>query len=187
MLLQIVPNPVRIDWMVKDGVPLIAAPGRIGLSSCPGRPDLGSSVERDVKHLVENRIGAVVSLVTDAEMEFYGVIGLRRLLRGEKLASLQFPIVDMHPPTDLAATQVLNRRILEWLDAGTNVLIHCIGGFGRSGTITAALLTERGETPDAAIAAVRLLRNRRCVESAAQERFVHEYARAVNRRIDPSR
>lgn len=176
------PIPVRIDWMVSDSGPLIASRGKLALSSCPGRPDLGSSVDRDVQHLVSTGIGAVISLVTDAEMERYGVVGLRRTLRGAKLVNLQFPIEDTLPPTDLAATQALCRRMLELLDSGTHVLVHCIGGWGRSGTIAAALLTERGFDPVAAIAAVRKARSPRCVESHAQERFVHDYARAARAR-----
>lgn len=173
------PIPVRIDWMVSDAGPLIATSGRLALSSCPGRPDLGSSVERDVQHLVTAGIGAVVTLVTDAEMERYGVVGLRRTLRNAKLVNLQFPVEDTLPPTDLAATQALCRRMLGLLDEGTHVLVHCIGGWGRSGTIAASLLTERGFEPAAAIAAIRKARSPRCVESHAQERFVHDYARAL--------
>jgi protein-tyrosine phosphatase len=173
-----VPIPVRIDWMVNDSGPLISTAGRLALSSCPGRPDLGGSVERDVQHLVTAGIGAVVTLVSDSEMERYGVVGLRRSLRGAKLINLHFPFEDALPPTDLSATQSLCRRMLELLEGGTHVLVHCIGGWGRSGTIAASLLTERGYEPEPAIAAVRRARSPRCVESYAQERFVHDYARA---------
>lgn len=176
-------NPLRIDWMVSDGAPLIASAGRLALSSCPGRRDFGSSVEQDVQHLVTSGVGAVVSLVNDTEMERYGVVGLRRHVRGAKLAYLQFPIEDMLPPADLAATQALCRRILCWLDEGTHVLVHCIGGWGRSGTIAASLLTERGYMPAVAIAAVRRARSPRCIDSYAQERFVHEYARAAGLKL----
>ena len=43
----------------------------------------------------------------------------------------------------------LHRR----LGAGERVLLHCKGGLGRTGTIAARLLVERGMTPDAAIRA----------------------------------
>lgn len=172
---------MHIDWLADERGPLIKAPGRIGLSWCPGRPDAGSDVARDVRHMVTQGVGAVVSLVTDAEMEYYGVVGLRQALRAANLHSLQFPIEDAQPPKDLAATQALCQDVLKWLGAGTHVLIHCIGGWGRSGTIAASLLTHHGYDAESAIAAVRQARSPRCVESRAQERFVHEYARTAAR------
>jgi protein-tyrosine phosphatase len=121
----------------------------------------------------------VVSLVTDAEMEYYGAVGLRRALQAANLRSLQFPIEDTQPPKDMAATQALCLNILRWLGEGENVLIHCIGGWGRSGTIAAALLTHQGYDAETAIDLVRQARSARCVESRAQERFVREYARKL--------
>lgn len=171
-------NVLRVDWLVGDDGPLIAAPGRVALSSCPGRTDVGGDVKSDINHLLSLRIGLVVSLVSDIEMEYYGVSGLRQALRSAKLAQVEFPIDDMQPPRDIAATQSLCHWLLGHLQQGTNILIHCIGGWGRSGTIAASLLTHQGYSADAAIALVRKARSPRCVEARAQERFVHEYARS---------
>lgn len=167
---------LHVDWLVGEDGPLLRTPGRVALSSCPGRTDVGGDVQSDVQHLLLLEIGVVVSLVTDVEMDYYGAIGLRRELHAAKLRSVQFPIEDTLPPRDLAATQALCRDILGWLEESKNVLIHCIGGWGRSGTIAAALLTHQGYKPEQAIELVREARSPRCVESRAQERFVHEYA-----------
>jgi protein-tyrosine phosphatase len=167
-----------VDWLVTESGPLIEAAGQVGLSSCPGRTDLGGDVPGDVQHLLSLGIGVVVSLVSDSEMEYYGVVGLRPALRAAGIHSVQFPLQDTQPPRDLHATQALCRSLLGWLGEGTHVLIHCIGGWGRSGTIAASLLTHQGYAPETAISLVRQARDLRCVESRAQERFVHEYAKA---------
>jgi protein-tyrosine phosphatase len=166
----------RLDWLVDGATPLLPTPGRVALSSCPGRPDLGSTVRDDIEHLVRQQIGVVVSLVDDREMEFYGAYGVRAGVREAGLRSLYFPFVDTQPPEDLFATRSLCRQILSWLGEGEHVLLHCIGGWGRSGTLAASLLTHQGFAAARAIALVRAARSPRCVESRAQERFVMQYA-----------
>jgi protein-tyrosine phosphatase len=178
---------LHVDWLVSEDGPLLKTPGRVALSSCPGRTDVGGDVESDVQHLQLLDISVVVSLVTDVEMDYYGAVGLRRELRAANVHSVQFPIEDTQPPKDLLATQALCRNILGWLEEGKNVLIHCIGGWGRSGTIAAALLTHQGYEADAAIELVREARSPRCVESRAQERFVREYARRHQQDASPPR
>jgi ADP-ribosyl-[dinitrogen reductase] hydrolase len=57
------------------------------------------------------------------------------------------------------------------LDLGENVVLHCLGGLGRSGMIAARVLVERGLAPAAAITAVRAARPG-AIETAQQEAYV---------------
>lgn len=181
----------RVDWLLHpaagpavpadpagpaDREPLLQTPGRIALSACPGRPDLGGDVRSDLERLQALGIKAVVTLVADREMEYYGVFNLRQAARATGLRSLFFPCVDTQPPEDLPATYALCTEILRLLGEGQDVLIHCIGGWGRSGTLAACVLTHEGFEPQRAIELVRTARSPRCVESRAQERFVHSYS-----------
>ncbi|HMU40126.1 MAG TPA: hypothetical protein PKE31_14050 [Pseudomonadota bacterium] len=166
---------VRISWLAADGRSLLGAPGRLGLSACPGRPDLGGTVEDDAAHLAQVGIKVVATLVADRELEFYGVFGLRNALRKAGVRNLCFPIEDAEPPDDLLATRDLCQEILRWLGEGQDVLVHCIGGWGRTGTIASSLLIHEGYTTDRAIEAVRKARSSRCVESLSQARFVARY------------
>lgn len=175
-------SPLRVDWLLgpaeEGGQPLIDAPGRIGLSSCPGRIDVSGDVEEDVALLISINTGTVVSLVSDSEMALYGVLGLRSAVRMSGLRSIQFVIEDKLPPTDLKATQALCTTLLRLLGEGENILLHCIGGWGRSGTIAACLLTHQGYDAEAAVALVRQARSPRCVETSSQFAFVRNYAHA---------
>lgn len=192
-----VPEPLvlRVDWLIGKVSaaigppkasprlqvqiqPLIDTPGRVALSTCPGRTDVSADITTDIERIRELGIGVVVSLVDDREMERYGVVGLRAALREARLRSIQFPIRDKYPPDDLAAARHLCGEILGWLGEGQNVLLHCIGGWGRSGTIAAALLCHQGYEARNAIGLVRAARSPHCIESYEQEQFVHEYARA---------
>lgn len=166
----------QLDWLIGPGGPLIETPGRVALSACPGRLDLGGAVRDDIAALAGHGIRVVVSLVDDREMEFYGAYGLRAAVREAGLRSIHFPLVDTQPPEELFAARALCAQLLGWLGEGEHVLIHCIGGWGRSGTLAASLLTHQGYEAAAAIRLVRQARSPRCVESRAQERFVHAYA-----------
>jgi protein-tyrosine phosphatase len=57
---------------------------------------------------------------------------------------------------------------LRW---GSRVLVHCRGGLGRAGTVSARLLVELGVPPVEAIRQVRRVRVG-AIETAAQERYV---------------
>ena len=169
---------LRLDWLVGRSGPLLDTPGRVALSSCPGRPDLGNTLRDDLDRLVSQGIRVVVSLVGDREMEFYGAFGLRAAVREAGLHSIHLPLVDTQPPEDLFSARTVCTELLGRLGEGEHVLIHCIGGWGRSGTLAASLLTHQGLDAATAIRLVRQARNPRCVESRAQEDFVHAYAAA---------
>ena len=57
---------------------------------------------------------------------------------------------------------------------GKNIVIHCMGGKGRSGTIAAILLIEFGEDNKKAIEIVRD-RRKGAIETKAQEDFIANY------------
>lgn len=172
-------SALRIDWLSAREQPLLQTPGKIGLSACPGRPDLGGTVGGDVQRLALLGVKLVTTLVEDQEMAFYGVFGLQQAVRSAGLRGVQFPIPDAEPPDDLWATQKLCQELLRWLGEGHDILVHCIGGWGRSGTIASLILVHEGFAPDQAIAHVRQARSPRCVETVAQARFVEEYAQQL--------
>lgn len=179
-------SPLRIDWLLADatagGQPLIDAPGRVALSSCPGRSEVSGDVEEDIAWILSVGIGTVVSLVSDAEMAMYGVLGLRSALRMAGLRSVQYVIEDKQAPSDMNATLLLCRSLLRSLGEGENILLHCIGGWGRSGTIAACLLAHQGYDAETAVALVRQARSPYCVETNRQFAFVRRYAEAL---LDP--
>ena len=52
------------------------------------------------------------------------------------------------------------------------MVVTCMGGLGRSGTLAACLLVSAGTAPEAAIAAVRAARGPRALKTVAHEDFV---------------
>lgn len=58
------------------------------------------------------------------------------------------------------------------INAGKKIMVHCVGGLGRSGMAAASFLKFKGLSSDKAIEVVRKTRGPRAVESKIQEEFV---------------
>jgi protein-tyrosine phosphatase len=63
------------------------------------------------------------------------------------------------------------RLAVAWLESGEGVLVHCLGGTGRTGTVLACALRHLGLDADRACGAVRSQRPN-WPESAWQEELV---------------
>ena len=56
------------------------------------------------------------------------------------------------------------------------ILIHCIGGVGRTGVIAGCLLRALGVAPDEVLRRLVTARGKRCPETAEQRRFVTDFS-----------
>ena len=89
-----------------------------------------------------------------------------------------FSIIDGNVPN--------SEQVAEWRDLSKSlqrdignfggVLIHCLGGLGRTGTVAAMLLQDLGMTPDMAVTEIRKQRPG-AIENDLQEAFVQDYRR----------
>jgi protein-tyrosine phosphatase/nicotinamidase-related amidase len=157
---------LRVDWLELD-----SGPGRVGLTILPGRQDWRRCVADDLATLREQGVDAVACLVPDAELERYGVAELPKAYAEAGFALLELPLLDQKGASAAALAEAS-----AWLEAevgeGRSVLIHCVGGLGRSGMVAAAWLRSRGLSADDALARVRAARGPRAVETAEQEACV---------------
>lgn len=158
---------LRVDWLDHPGAPAL------GLTLCPGRTDRGRDLEADLRHLVQQeRATHLLCLLPEAELEQAGVPALLSRAEAWGLRVRHHPIRDQGVPEVEALASTL-----AWLEqaerAGGRVVVHCMGGLGRSGLVVATALRRRGHDPTEAIALVRACRDPRAVETRAQEDFVH--------------
>jgi ADP-ribosyl-[dinitrogen reductase] hydrolase len=115
----------------------------------------------------------VITLLEDHELKELRVAQLGDEVERRGMAWLQVAVPDVNVPSGrqrahwmFAATMAGNL-----LDRGESVLIHCKGGLGRTGLAAAALLVEKGASPDDAIRAVRQARPD-TIENNEQEAWV---------------
>ncbi len=168
-------NPLRIAEIAVG-----TAGGRIGITFAPGKqqPDGQTGAHRrdlgaDLDAIAAWNAAVVVTLVEPHELDSLGIAGLGAEVRRRHMEWHHWPIQDYGvPDAAFEAAWPAHSIILRTLLAcGGRVLIHCKGGLGRAGTISARLLVEGGIAPADAIRAVRAVRPG-AIETGPQERWV---------------
>jgi ADP-ribosylglycohydrolase/protein-tyrosine phosphatase len=173
-------DPIRVDFLPVDAVTLC---GRIGMTFAPGKCDLGQygrwhrDRNANLWRLREvYRTSVLVSPVEPHELQELKIADLYDRAREVGLEVLTLPIADGSVPPSLEAIADLVRQILQHVQGGGNVALHCRGGLGRTGLVAACCLVALGATADAAIRIVRAARPR-TVETGTQEEFVRKFER----------
>lgn len=89
---------------------------------------------------------------------------------------LHVPVVDMSVPTE---EQIMES--LEFIDRSLEkgaVMIHCIAGIGRTGTMFGLYLVNKGMAPESAIELIRK-RRRGSIQTTAQEMLICSWERRI--------
>jgi protein-tyrosine phosphatase len=154
--------------------------GRIGLTPCPGsarfpsgRESWQRDLDADFDVIGAWGAAAVVTLVQASELTRPALDDLRSHAEHRGMTWHHLPIRDGGVPADEfeARWKDVGGALRGLLSGRRDVLVHCMGGLGRSGMIAARLLVELGEDPGAAMRRVRAARPG-AIENAAQEAWV---------------
>jgi len=167
-----VPRDLRVDWL-----PLMGSDkGRLGMTLCPGRRDRGRQLQADVAAIRAAGANVLVCLLQEEELERVGAEDLQQACLAVGIGFRQLPIPDQGVPAMDEAKECVG-DIRESLARGECVVLHGMGGLGRTGLMAASVAIEAGMDPEEAIALAReARRDRRVVESEAQAKFVQAYA-----------
>ncbi len=115
----------------------------------------------------------VISLITANEMLELGLESLPDACASRGLLWWHHPISDMQPPSaefdECWHEQGSNLHSL--LDSGGTAVLHCWSGKGRTGTVAARILVERGVSVSEAMRLVRACRPG-AIETEEQEHYV---------------
>ncbi len=174
-------NPIRVDWVDLGKVPgLAASPGRLGMTFLPGKDEgPGGRHQRDLDADVRRlrdafAVDAFVLLIEDDELERLRAPDIAEVMQANSIDVIRHAIPDGGVPPDRAALRGTLDDIRARLANGENVVVACRGGLGRTGTVVACLLRDRGLDGDAAIALTRASRHD-TIETPDQERFVQSW------------
>ena len=178
-------DPISVDLLSDDEV---GTPGRLGMTFAPGmwagsvRGRWERDLAADMRVLEEeHETDVLVSLMEDHEYRGYRI---PELLEQESIGNieiLRFAIEDMGVPREAESErfQTFVQDVVRRLEEDQNVVVHCRGGLGRTGTLAACVLVALGRhAADEAIAAVREAR-KGTIQTREQEDFVRLFEGVV--------
>lgn len=185
-------HPLRIDC-VEAG----SRDGRIGMTLCPGKKQRfgitgawARDLAADLAAVQAWGAQALVTLVEPAELENLEVPSVELADRVEALGLEwhHLPIPDGGVPDAHFEKRWIyaGTRLRRHLAQGRSIVLHCIGGLGRTGTIAARLLVEFGADPEKAIGEIRQARPG-AIETTFQERHVRGVTQLAGPGTPPSR
>ncbi len=181
-------HPIYADFVPKEHMKV---PGRLGMTFAPGMKTLGQRGrwERDLQadlRVLRDEYGAdvLVSVMEEHEYRGYKIPELFEQDVVQGVEVLRFAIEDMNIPREAEAEEYedLICNIVDRMREGKNVVVHCRGGLGRTGTVAACVLVYLGdESADEAIGAVRAAR-KGTVQTRDQEDFVRRFEETLRGR-----
>lgn len=177
-------HPIRVDFIATEKLSHL---GRLGLTFAPGKKHYGMTghwnrdLDVDLTRLRnEYKTDLLVSLIEEHEFAALQIPDLReRAVATHGINILWYPIREVSVPVSIEDFAVAVKTITEALSAGQIVVIHCMGGLGRTGLVAAACLVAATKlTPREAIAIVRHARAG-TIQTKEQERFIETFHRFI--------
>ena len=132
--------------------------GKLIFTPCPGTKD--SSLVDSLATLKQAGASAVISLMPASELATNGAEDIGKQCQAQDMAWFHLPVADEQVPLEDFGQgwKASKQSILERLNAGQDIAIHCKGGSGRTGLIAARIMVEAGIPRADAIALVQALR-----------------------------
>lgn len=172
-------HPLRIDKIELPG-----GLGYIGMTLCPGkkiRSTFGYIWDRDLGEdlqcLKDEKADGVLTIMETDELESCKVPDLGAELRTAGHRWWHLSVIDccVLGPNRYHEWETLRRELAAFVLSGKNLVVHCRGGLGRTGTLAAVFLADLLDIPPRE--ALGMVREARpgTVENRHQEDFVLNY------------
>ena len=140
------------------------------------RPRGGDWLEEELWAIKRAGVDVLVSLLTAEEQEELGLRMEDELCARVGLTFRSFPIQDRGTPESSRDLGKLLDELAGDVGAGRSVATHCRASIGRASVILAALLCERGWTPEAAFKSIEEARGAAVPDTPEQAGWVERFA-----------
>jgi protein-tyrosine phosphatase len=140
------------------------------------RPRGGDWLADETKSWRESGFDAVVSLLERDEEATLDLEGEAAAAVTSGMEFRSFPVPDRGIPVSHEAAATLVHGIVEALDLGRTVVVHCRQGIGRSALIAGAVLVAEGEDVEAALRTIKQSRGLEGPETDEQRQWLHDFA-----------
>ena len=164
-------EPGEIYWIDCEG------PGRLAIVDRPLGDD---TLENEILAWRQAGIDVVVSLLTEYENSYCGLVQEAELCRSNGIQFISFPITDRSFPKSTEETLELVSKLNDLLTNEKSIGFHCYGCVGRAPLIASCVLMFRGETADRAFKLVGYARGYPIPEAAVQAEWGRDFARRLS-------
>jgi len=137
------------------------------------RPRGGDWLEDEANGWRLAGLDLVVSLLENEEATQLELVREGDVAKSKGIQFISFPIPDRGVPASTPAALSLLRKIVDALEEGKNVAVHCRQGIGRAGSIAAGVLVTFGMGVEKAIEVVSTARGQTVPETPAQLEWIH--------------
>ena len=183
---------IAFDWTKKTPLLLKARnrnelPDNCCLALCrmPGKknPD---NLRQEIQEMKKHGISMIVCLLSEAGTRKVGVDinDYSSICREENILFLNYPVQSMKAPEDSPSqldSKVVDPVIKHIAEEQGRVAVHCSFGIGRAGTIAGCVLAKLGlfKDTDKCIQYLRDRRQKLCVQSEPQRRYLESYIKNI--------
>ena len=134
-------------------------------------------LESDLNVIRGSNIHVIVCLLEWSELYKIGIQNYPLRAQESGFYFYHLPIEDHHVP-NVRDVNILVPLIIHHLRQGHNVLVHCSGGIGRAGVVTACCLCSLGYLPSDSVSTVRSLRIG-AIKNDHQVQFISDFYNAT--------
>lgn len=159
--------PTKVFW--------VPGPWRGRLGILP-RPRGGDWLGDETGAWREAGIDVVVSLLEREEEAQLVLEGEAAAASASGIEFRPFPIPDRGVPVSQESVAELANGIVDALESGRNVAVHCRQGIGRSAVIVGAVLVAAGEAPTTALRTIEVSRGVEVPETDEQRQWLGDFA-----------
>ncbi len=114
----------------------------------------GEWIEDEFRGMAQFGISRMVSLLETHEIRDLDLLTAPDLCAANQINFMHYPIKDRGLPSSFSATQKLVTQLHDDILKGSNTVIHCRAGIGRTGLLAAAVLIRHGLDANAALAMI---------------------------------
>ena len=139
------------------------------------RPRGDDWLDDDLRALKRDGIDIVLSALTRPEAEELGLEKESERAGAVGLDFISYPIPDGETPQDLSSFRKLISQLVNAIQAGKGVGVHCRGCIGRSTIVAASVLMELGFTAQRALDMIEQSRECMVPDTVEQRDWIQRY------------
>ena len=131
-------------------------------------------LEADILHYKSLGVTKILCLLESQEIKHLGLENQEALCISHSLLYQNVPIVDRGVP-ELSLLKTLIPQLLDEIEKGAHLAIHCYGGVGRTGTVANCLLIASGMSATQALDKIHQSRQCKSPNIPEQIQCINEY------------